>query len=362
MFQYWQDAAGQARRDGYSALRGTGETEWTIRGARGMERWMEYESRLTQVLQQSDCLALCQYNRRRFVPEVVLDVIRTHPTIVYGKLACRNFYFVPPEEFLEPDHSGREVERMLNSILERERLDQAMRHANEELELRVRQRTAELESFTSSVSHDLRAPLRQIDGFAGMLQEAAGPRLEPAERKCLEHVRGGCRHMRQLIDDLLGLAHMGQREPSIQLAGMRALAEEALAGLQQEMAGREIRVEIGDMPFVECDPDLVRQVWANLLSNAIKFTRPRSPAVIEAGCAVENGRRVFFTRDNGVGFSMRYGARLFRPFQRLHRQEDFEGTGVGLALVARIVEKHRGRVWAEGKLNDGATFYFTLGR
>jgi light-regulated signal transduction histidine kinase (bacteriophytochrome) len=159
---------------------------------------------------------------------------------------------------------------------------------------------------------------------------------------------------------LLNLTRVGRKELSMQLTGLSSLLEEAIRDLKPEMAGREIEWRIGELPFVECDPALVKQVFANLLSNALKFTRLRERAVIEVGETKQDGRAVIFVRDNGVGFSMKYVDKLFRVFQRLHRSEDFEGTGIGLATVQRIVHKHGGRVWAEGELNKGATFYFTL--
>jgi len=162
------------------------------------------------------------------------------------------------------------------------------------------------------------------------------------------------------VDDLLNLTRLGRKELSLQLTRLSSLLEEAIGDLQPEMAGREIEWRIGKLPFVECDPALLKQVFANLLSNALKFTRLQEHAVIEVGATTQDGRAVIFVRDNGVGFSMKYVDKLFGVFQRLHRPEDFEGTGIGLAIVQRIVHKHRGRVWAEGELNKGAAFFFTL--
>jgi len=218
----------------------------------------------------------------------------------------------------------------------------------------------ELEAFTYSVAHDLRAPLRHIDGFSKMLEEETQALTDEAKR-FVKRIRDGARQMGQLVDDLLNLARLGRKELSLQVTGLSTLAEETVAEVKKENAGREIEWKIGALPFVECDPGLMKQVFVNLFSNAAKYSRPRQLARIEVGTIDVDGQGAIFVRDNGVGFSMKYADKLFGVFQRLHRAEDFEGTGIGLATVQRIIRKHGGRIWAEAELDKGATFYFTLG-
>jgi light-regulated signal transduction histidine kinase (bacteriophytochrome) len=239
---------------------------------------------------------------------------------------------------------------------------------NEDLERRVAERTAELlavnkelEAFAYSVSHDLRAPLRHIDGFSRILLEESGPRLAEEPRHYLQCIADAARHMGHLVDDLLNLSRLGRRELTRRPVDLNDLLQEILHEISSGVTtDREIEWRIRDLPVAECDPGLIKVVFTNLLSNAIKFTRTREHAAIEVGAATREGEQTIFVRDNGVGFDMRYADKLFGVFQRLHRQEDFEGTGIGLATIQRIVHKHAGRVWAEAEPDRGATFYFTL--
>lgn len=250
-------------------------------------------------------------------------------------------------------------------IAGRKLAEEGIQHLNKDLERRteeLEESNKELEAFTYSVAHDLRAPLRHIDGFSKMLMEEDSAALSDEAKRYLARIRQGTSHMGQLVDDLLNLARLGRQELSLQVTGLNSLVEDVLKDLKAENPDREIHWNIQPLPFVECDPGLVRQVFSNLLSNALKYTRPRKMALIEVSQRTENGEIIILVRDNGVGFSMKYADKLFGVFQRLHRAEDFEGTGVGLATVQRIIRKHGGRVWAEAELDKGATFYFTLGK
>jgi signal transduction histidine kinase len=389
MFTFWKEATDSAMSEGFSALRATGETEWVVRGGRGLERWMEYESRLTHALAENNCSALCQYNRHCFPPDLILDVIRTHPVVVYRGTVCRNLYFVPADEFLGDNKAEREVERLLTNIRDREeveyalreqlterkRAEEALRHSHDELEMKVKERTdelkktnddlhsvnKELEAFAYSVSHDLRAPLRHIAGFTELLQKHSDSALDKKGRDQIGMIREAANRMESLVDDLLAFSRIGRAETKATTVDLNQLVKEIVSEAAPDTQSRKIVWRIGDLPSCYGDPSMLRLVFGNLVSNAVKFTRIREQAEIEIGSVSQKAHElVVFVKDNGVGFDMKYKDKLFGVFQRLHSERAFEGTGIGLATVQRIVHRHGGRVWAEAEVNHGATFYVAL--
>lgn len=256
------------------------------------------------------------------------------------------------------------VTSVIRDITEHKQVEEEIRGLNQDLNRRAMELEAankELEAFSYSVSHDLRAPLRAVDGFSRILLEKHGARMSPDAQRYQNLIRDNARQMGRLIDDLLSFSRLSRQPVKRQPLTPAEIVRQALHDLRNEQADRKIQISLGELPPWHADPALVKQIYVNLLSNAIKYTRRCESAQVEIGCRKSNGEPVYYVRDNGVGFDMKYADKLFGVFQRLHRAEEYEGTGVGLAIVQRIVHRHGGRVWAEAELDKGATFYFTLG-
>jgi len=265
---------------------------------------------------------------------------------------------------------GPVVKRALEEAQEhqaRKRAEEALRKAYYELEIRVKDRTAqlravneELKAFVYSVSHDLRAPLRAIDGFSKILLEDYRDTLDRKGQHYLRRIRVSVQNMNRLIDDLLGLSRIGRRQMNRRMINLENVVKRAYNLLEDVWKDRKVNFTVHRCPPVFADPHLMQIVFVNLLSNALKFTRDCVIAEIEVGYKRKDNRTVFFLRDNGIGFDMKYANRLFTLFQRLHHRQEYEGTGIGLAIVQRIIHRHGGQIWAESAPGSGATFYFTL--
>jgi PAS domain S-box-containing protein len=251
--------------------------------------------------------------------------------------------------------------KVTRDLTERKQSEERLKALNAALEQRTQELTdanADLESFSYSVAHDLRTPLRQIAGFSQILMEDFGSKLEPEAQRYVDKLRAGARYMGRLVDDLLNLSRIGRQALRTRPTSLDALVEEARDNTSADVDGREVEWRVGALPRVDCDAGLMQQVFMNLIGNALKYTRRQPHAIIEIGYQLDPA--AVYVRDNGVGFDMQYADKLFGVFQRLHRSSEFEGTGVGLAIVQRIIRKHGGQLWAHAEPDRGATFYFTL--
>ncbi len=295
----------------------------------------------------------------------------THQAIEFNWVNARGVtlylqYLLVPEF----DRNGRvaSVLAVGHDITKRRQAEEEIHRLNQELEQRVVERTAqlevankELEAFAYSVSHDLRAPLRHIDGFVSLLKKKSAAGADEQSRHYMDTISAAARRMGTLIDDLLSFSRMGRAEMTRTEIELGELVQEVIKEFEPETKGRAVDWRVEALPVINGDRAMLRMVLMNLISNALKFTQPRERAQIEVGCLPEQATEtVVFVRDNGVGFDMQYAGKLFGVFQRLHGVEEFEGTGIGLANVRRVISRHGGRTWAEGKVDGGATFYFTL--
>jgi len=361
-----------ALRDGFQGLCATGDMRWELGDDENFGRLLEYEARLERVFRDKPLRGVCQYHRGMVPAQAVRDALVTHRSTYLGdRLNGDNIFYIPPELLLETrgslegskyaDWMCRQIMRVLDAENER---DEVLR----DLERRVSERTAELavanrhlQAFSYSVSHDLRAPLRGIAGFGAMLAEDCGDRLGDDGRKYLARMLDGVKRMDELIEGMLSLGRVVQAGMQRSLVDLSALASDVTRDLRAAEPTRSVEVVVHDGLRAFGDRTLLQAVLTNLLGNAWKFTGQRSDARIEIGGKGREGdAAIFFVRYNGAGFDMAYADKLFGAFQRLHRQDEFPGTGVGLATVERIISRHGGRIWAESRPGAGATFFFSI--
>jgi signal transduction histidine kinase len=365
-----RSAIDESLRAGFHGLCATGDMRWELGADENFDRLLEYEARLEQVFREMPLRGVCQYHRGMVPAQAVEDALVTHRSTYLGhRLNQDNLFYVPPELLLQARESGdtQYAEWMcqqLSRVMDAERVrDEVLR----DLERRVAERTAELSvanrqlrAFSYSVSHDLRAPLRAINGFGAALAEDAGEQLNPESRAHLAHILTATKEMSELIEGMLILGRVVEAEMRRAPVDLGKIACDVASGLRASEPTRTVEFVVHDDLHTIGDPALLRAALANLLENAWKFTARRASARIEVGRRATTGGCAFFVRDNGAGFDMDYAHKLFGPFQRLHGRAEFEGTGVGLATVERIISRHGGQIWAEGVVDHGATFLFTL--
>jgi signal transduction histidine kinase len=360
----------EAVHEGFVGLCATGDMRWELGADENFDRLLEYEARLEQVFRDRPLRGICQYHRQLVPAHAVQEALMTHRATYVGDVLNRdNLFYIPPELLLEAAgaDAGKRGEWMCRQILRVLDAERARDEVLRDLERRVAERTAELavanrhlRAFSYSVSHDLRAPLRAILGFGAALAEDSA-QLQAEGRKNLDRVLAAGRHMERLIEGMLSLGSAVETDMRRMPVDLTTIAKEVVRELREASPSRSVELVVADGMRVVGDPVLLRAVMTNLLGNAWKFTSRRDRARIEIGReAEEDGGPIFFVRDNGAGFDMRHASNLFGAFQRLHQQEEFPGTGVGLATVDRIISRHGGRVWAESRPGEGATFFFTL--
>jgi signal transduction histidine kinase len=367
-----------AVREGFDGLCATGDMRWELGPDENFGRLLEYEALLEQLFREKPLIGLCQYHRDLIPPRSLRDALMTHRSTYIGDIFNRdNLFYMPPELLLENRDTGsspqgewmcQQIMRVLKAEQARDRALSALEQTTRNLEQRVQERTEQLETanqqleaFSYSVSHDLRAPLRAITGFSQILAEDAADALSAENRMHLERVRSSARQMEELIEGLLAMARIEKADLHHAIVDLSAMAKEIELEMREAQPGRSAEFVIDNDMSVLGDPVLLRCVLANLLGNAWKFTATRPHTKIEFGKSKpETGPTLFFVKDNGAGFEMKYADKLFSPFQRMHTQDQFPGTGVGLATVQRVVIKHGGRIWAQSRPDEGATFFFTL--
>ena len=327
--------------------------------------WLQYtieeicSKKLTDIIQPESISVYEKYLRelkKSGQPnDIEIEIIRkdgtVFPVMINGSAVHdENGNFVKSRETMFDITERKITEKLINN------LNHTLIAKNNQLE----SKNKELESFSYSVSHDLRAPLRAIDGFTNILVEEYTDKLDDEAKRLLNIITGNSRRMSQLIDDLLAFSRLGRVEINANEINMKEMVQNVLEEIKNDAAKAVIVAEVDELPTVKGDSSMLQQVWINLVSNAVKYSQKKESVKIKIGSYKEEGENIFFVQDNGVGFDMKYSGKLFGVFQRLHTVEEFDGTGVGLAIVQRVVSRHGGRVWADAKLNEGATFYFSI--
>ncbi|HWR57763.1 MAG TPA: MEDS domain-containing protein [Thermodesulfovibrionales bacterium] len=356
MLKFLKETVASAKKDGFSALRVAAEMTWALGSEPGLERLMEYEAKLSIFYPEYDIVGICQYNSSRFKPEIILDVIRTHPTVVYGSQVYENFYYVPPDVFLKPkdERIFCEVERYLSNLLERRRAEEKLRQYAEEL----RRSNNELQHFAYVASHDLQEPLRMISSYLKLIKERYQGKLDKDTDEFIAFAVDGASRLQEMITGLLDYSRVETKARSFKDVNTSEVLATAILHLEVMMKRSEALITSDSLPVVKGDAGQLVLVFQNLISNAIKFKGNELPR-IHVSAEEKDMEWLFSLKDNGIGISPEYKDRLFNIFQRLHGRE-YPGVGIGLSVCRKIIERHDGKIWLESEDGKGTTFYFTI--
>lgn len=354
MLELYADVIDEARAT-YPGLRVTASTNWILDERTTIADFMEYESRVNDLFESEDTLALCHYDCNEIPAEILVDVVRTHPHLVYEDTVCHNFYYTPPEEFFEPDEPSREVQRMLGTLVDRTRARAQLDETVEELE----ESNKRLKRFAYVASHDLQEPLRMISTYLRLLEDQYRGDLDEGAREYIEFAVDGSDRMREMVDGLLAYSRIDMDDSEFRTIDCNALLEDVRDDLQFQIADSDATVVVDDLPSVVGDPHQLEQVFSNLVSNAIKYSGEGPPRV-EVAAERHGDRRLFSITDDGIGISPEYTDQIFEIFSRLHSNDEYQGTGIGLALCRKIISHHDGDIWVDSEVGGGTTFYFTL--
>jgi len=366
MIRLLKETQDTALAEGYPILRVTGEMTWIFSKLPGVEKLLEYEAKLNYFFPNSKTTAICQYNENKFDAKTLMGVLNTHPVVgIYGEL-FENPYYISPDVYLASlsgsvpvamyEKARDDVVKRMSAERERRRAEIALAETNK----RLSESNEELDAFSYSVSHDLRSPLRSMDGFSQILLEDHANRIDDVGKDYLKRIRAASQLMGQLIDDMLQLSRISRSEMRVETVDLSELGRKIAAQLRNSSPDRNVEFVIADGLIARGDPHLLKIAIENLMGNAWKFTSRHPAARIEFGQDQTDDKKAFFVRDDGAGFDMAYIGKMFTPFQRLHSSDEFPGTGIGLTTARRIIDRHGGTIRAEGAVEKGATFYFTL--
>lgn len=372
-----------AKEEGYSFLRITGEMTWALENDPGVDRLMEYEAEVNHIYEELDAVAVCQYNKSRFSPEVIRHILLTHPVVIYKGTVCKNYTYVPPEIYLKPDDQYADVNRTLDQILEIEKRELSLIEKNAELqeindklsaEVLIRKQTEdvllktlrdlersnkELEQFAYVASHDLQEPIRMVSTYSKLLEKQFKDNLDDKSSQYMYYLSDGAKRMYTLINDLLTFSRLSSKNDQFVPIDLNSVVVEIMRDLQVAIADHNAEVEFEHLPTINADPTQMKQLFQNLIQNAIKFKGKETPLILITSERI--GDEWFFTvKDNGIGIAKEFHEKIFVIFQRLHEQGKYPGTGIGLSICKKIVERHGGRIWVESEKDKGAKFCFTI--